>query len=116
MKHDPAKYLLDVQSAISRIEFYISSTPTIQDYANDIRTQDAVERQLAIIGEAINKALKENPTLVVTDAKKIVAFRNLLVHSYDTVFFPYVWDVVQNYLPLLKKEVAQLLKTYYRDS
>ena len=44
-----SKYLFDIQSAISLIESFLKNIDTFNDYQNDLKTQSAVERQLAII-------------------------------------------------------------------
>ncbi len=49
------KYLSDILTAIDLIEDFLVDTPDFSLYQNDLKTQSAVERQLAIIGEALNK-------------------------------------------------------------
>ena len=48
------KYLSDINSAIELIEDFVKNINSFTDYNNDIKTQSAVERQLGIIGEAVN--------------------------------------------------------------
>jgi len=71
------------------------------DYVSDLKTQSAVERQLGIIGEAVNKFEIFHPEESLDNARKIVGFRNRLIHAYDTVdssnlkafgFFPVILD------------------------
>ena len=73
----------------------------------DVKTKRAVERGLAIIGEAMNMPTKEDPQLKVESARAIVWMRNRLIHSYDTVDDRIVWEVVRQHLPELKA-VAQV--------
>jgi uncharacterized protein with HEPN domain len=54
------KYLFDIQSSISHIESFLNDIQTFDDYQHDLKTQSAVERQLAIIGEVANKLKQEN--------------------------------------------------------
>ena len=46
----------------------------------------------------------------MTNAIKIVGFRNKMVHEYDAIDNTQVWNVVVNYLPTLKNEIEILLK------
>jgi uncharacterized protein with HEPN domain len=72
--------------------------------------QDAVERNLAIIGEAINRMLKLKPDINISKARRIVDARNIIIHSYDSLDNTQIWAIIINHLPLLKKEVEALLK------
>lgn len=105
------KYLLDILLSIRYIEQFVSTTPDMESFAADALVQSGVERKLEIIGEAMNKALRLDETLAITEARKIVNFRNFIIHSYDDVNYPYVWQIVQQKLPLLKQEVLALLPT-----
>ena len=71
--------------------------------------KSAVQWQLSVIGEALNKALKMEESLPVTNARKIVDMRNKLIHGYDEVEDTVVWNVVIKYIPVLKEEVQKLL-------
>jgi len=99
------KYLFDIQSAISLIESFTQNINSFDKYLNDIKTQSAVERQLAIIGEAVGKLKQENTGLVLNNAKRIIDFRNRLIHSYDNIDSSIVWVVIKKHIPLLKKEI-----------
>ena len=52
------KYLSDILIAIDLIEDFIIDISDFNDYEKDLKTQSAVERQLAVIGEALNKFKK----------------------------------------------------------
>ncbi len=71
----------------------------------------ALERKLAVIGEAFNQLEAADASVSETfpELRKIVRMRNRIVHGYDSVDEELVWDVVQNRLPLLKKQVEALL-------
>jgi len=72
-----------------------------------------VERQLEILGEALNRALADEPTLEkrIPEARRIVGIRNRIIHGYDSVDDEIIWDVVSSKLrPLtetLKKEMEK---------
>jgi len=70
-----------------------------------LKTQSAVERQLVLIGEALNKLKKTEPDLTIQNDQKIIAFRNRLVHAYDNIDDAIVWMVLQTHLNNLKKEL-----------
>ncbi|MDQ3398965.1 MAG: DUF86 domain-containing protein [Deinococcota bacterium] len=103
--------LFDVLKASDAIASFIASQ-TLDDYRDSLLLRSAVERQLAIIGEALNGALKLEPDLSqgVSHVRRIVDFRNLLVHAYASVSVPVVWDVLKTDLPILRREVEVLLK------
>jgi uncharacterized protein with HEPN domain len=70
--------------------------------------QDAVIRNFEIIGEAASRlspAIRNRPGV---PWRKIIAFRNRLIHAYWSVDLPLVWNVIENDLPPLKAEVSRL--------
>ncbi|MBW8334152.1 MAG: DUF86 domain-containing protein [Prolixibacteraceae bacterium] len=71
--------------------------------------QDAVERNLEIIGKAINQLLKINPSIQISNARRIVDARNKIIHGYDSLEPVNIWAIVINHLPTLKQEVNDLL-------
>jgi uncharacterized protein with HEPN domain len=71
--------------------------------------QQAVERNIEIIGEAINSLLKIHPEITITNARRIVDARNKIIHGYDEIQSVQIWNIVINHLPLLKQEVERLL-------
>ncbi len=81
MDNQIEKYLFDVLESIDRIEKHVSGIGSLSAYQNDLKTIDAVERRLSIIGEALNKALRLNPQLHLSNKNKIVGLRHLLVHD-----------------------------------
>ncbi|GHT71014.1 DUF86 domain-containing protein [Bacteroidia bacterium] len=102
------KYLFDIQHAISLIENFTKDTSTFADYEKDFKTQSAVERQLAIIGEAIGKLKKESKVFEIENAKQIVDLSNRLIHSYDNIDNAIVWTIIKRHLPELKHEVENI--------
>jgi uncharacterized protein with HEPN domain len=69
--------------------------------------KSAVERHLSIIGEAINKFLKESNGNDLANAKQIISLRNRLIHSYDNVDDRLIWNIVRMHLNPLKEEVER---------
>lgn len=103
------KYLADITRAIELIEDFIKSVSSYADYVKDLKTQSAVERQLGIIGEAVNKFETIHPEVSLENSRKIVGFRNRLIHAYDAVDSSMVWAIIKKYLTPLKEEIAQKL-------
>lgn len=103
------KYLFDISHAISLIEDFMVDISDYNAFAKDIKTQSAVERQLAIIGEAVGKLIQESSNIQFSNARQIVNFRNRIIHSYDNIDVSIVWIITQRYIPLLKQEVQSLM-------
>lgn len=104
-------WLYDVLSSINEIEGYFIDTPKRFDiYQNDLRTKRAIERNIEIIGEAMNRILKENDKIEISNSRKIVDVRNRIIHGYDSVSDDLIWGIVIKNLPVLQKEVEMLLK------
>jgi len=103
------KYLSDIQYAISLIEKFLQETENYSAFVADLKTQSAIERQLGIIGEAVNKFRQEEKSVVLTHTKQIVDFRNRIIHSYDNIDVSIVWTIIRNHLPILKNEVEAIL-------
>ncbi len=72
MKEKSRKYLADIAMAIELIEEFIADINDFIDYDSDRKTQSAVERQLAIIGEALNHFRKVEPQIRIENDKQIV--------------------------------------------
>jgi uncharacterized protein with HEPN domain len=104
------KFLSDILRAIELIDSFTSDIKDYNNYVSDLKTQSAVERQLGIIGEAVSKFEKLFPESPLSNASKIVGFRNRLIHTYDAVDPTIVWAIIKNHLPPLKKEVILRLR------
>ncbi|MEK6476452.1 HepT-like ribonuclease domain-containing protein [Catalinimonas sp. 4WD22] len=107
MTEEGRKYLSDILIAINLIEQFTKDTPDFETYQADLKTQSAIERQLAIVGEALNKFRRTVPEVNIKHAQQIIAFRNRLVHAYDSIDNAIVWAILQNHLPKLKEEIAK---------
>ncbi len=101
------KYLSDITQAIDLIEEFTKSVSSYNDYVKDLKTQSAVERQLGIIGEAVNKFEILHPELSIENSRKIVGFRNRLIHAYDAVDSSMVWAIIKKHLGPMKEEIKQ---------
>ena len=106
MTEKGAKYLSDIIQAIELIDEFTKEIQSFSKYSKDLKTQSAVERQLSIVGEAVNKFDQLHPNETLENARKIVGFRNRLIHAYDSVDASIVWVIMKNYLPTLKQEAV----------
>jgi len=103
-------WLFDIKTAIANIENYLSDRPKVfAEYKKDMRTKQAIERNIEIIGEATKRILTLDATIQITNARKIVDTRNRIAHGYDTIMDEHIWAIIINDLPKLKKEVGKLL-------
>jgi uncharacterized protein with HEPN domain len=103
-------WLYDILTSINEIESYFFNSPKIYKiYQNDIKTKRAVERNIEIIGEAMNRILKEESEIEISNSRKIVDVRNRIIHGYDSVSDDVIWGIVIKNLPVLQKEVEILL-------
>ena len=103
------KYLLDIESIIQEIESIVArSDNNFEVFSADFLLKRAAERDLEIIGEAINKMMKLKPNLNISGIKKIIGLRNLIIHAYDSIEDELIWGIMLKDIPVLKKEIEQL--------
>jgi uncharacterized protein with HEPN domain len=103
------KYYDDIIVAISLIDEFLGEITLFSQYTVDRKTKSAVERQLAIIGEAIKKIKDIDANELINYHSSIIGFRNILVHSYDSVDDEIVWAIIKRHLIPLKKEITNKL-------
>jgi uncharacterized protein with HEPN domain len=107
-QRDPA-YLFDMLEASEKVQHYLKNK-TYEDFFKDDMLQDAVERNLGIIGEAarrISEALKqEHPEI---PWRKIIAQRNVLIHEYEDIDIGEIWEVASFHLPRLVDQIRPLI-------
>ena len=104
------KYLQDVLTAIEEVESFFDNKPKLfDDFYSDLLLRRAIERNIEIIGEAMNRILRIDESIAITNARKIVDARNYIIHGYDSLSPDILWGMVINHLPRLKKEVVALL-------
>jgi uncharacterized protein with HEPN domain len=110
MQHDSRAFLWDVRQAADAILDFVAGID-LKTYAETQVIHSAVERKFQIIGEALNRLSKSDPTIAtsIPDLPQIVAFRNMLIHGYAVVEHPRVWRIIQESLPPLRAKVAALL-------
>lgn len=104
------KLLLDVREAGDSILQHTSGK-TLTEYSADRFFRRAVEREFEIIGEALRRIEHGDQATAVQIAglRRIIDFRNRIIHGYDSIDDAVVWGVIEKDLPLLTKQVGDLL-------
>jgi uncharacterized protein with HEPN domain len=110
MRRDFRLYLDDILEAIHQIRTYLADQNE-EAFTKDRKTQDAVIRNLAIIGKAAGNLSEQiQKGELEIDWRKVKGLRNILIHEYFGINLPIVWDVVQNKLGPLETVCRRLLE------
>ncbi len=110
MRIESKKYLYDIQQAATRIAEF-TRAKTFGDYGADGLLRSAVERQFEVIGEALTQLARIDIETAsrLPEYRRIIAFRNVLIHGYAEVDHRVVWSIVELKLPALRQHVESLL-------
>lgn len=105
-------YLQHITEAIIRATGYLQYTDNFASFQQDQRSQDAVVRNIEIIGEAVTKIYKIAPDFIAEHPEipwaQMRAMRNLVIHEYFFVDLEIVWNTVKTDLPLLQQQVENV--------
>lgn len=110
MPHRVVVWLSDVQTSIDSINAYLGPFRNFYSYQENQMLRRAIERELEIIGEAMNRILDKQPDIAISTPRKIVGLRNLIAHKYDEINRERIWAIIVKDLPVLKEEVEKLLE------
>lgn len=80
-----------------------------ETFEKDVIFRKFVERNIEILGEAMNRILKIDPQIKITSSRKIVDTRNYVIHAYDSLKPDILWAIVVNHIPRLKAEICELI-------
>lgn len=108
-KRGDIEFLYDIKEAIRRIKTYIGKTD-YEEFLKDIKTQDAVVRNLEIIGEAtknISEGLKKKYSKV--SWKDLARVRDKVIHFYFGVNYDIVWNISKKELPKIARQIKEIL-------
>jgi uncharacterized protein with HEPN domain len=115
MKH-PGRvedYLGHIAEAIMRATRYVQPLPDRGAFEQNPQVQDAVVRNIEIIGEAVNHINRAAPEFIEQHPElpwqQMRDMRNIVIHAYFAVDLQVVWHTVQEDLPKLKEQVDHLL-------
>ena len=98
----------DLKDSLSSI---LTGQPKLfENFKKDILRQRAIERNVEIMGEAINRILKIDATFQLPNARAIVNTRNRVIHGYDSVTTEFLWSLIIKHIPALKEDIQSLLK------
>ena len=112
MDESTKKCLIDVLNACREVEEFFAHRPRLyEDFVHDTLRQRAVERNVEIMGEALNRILKADASFSLPDARAIINTRNRVIHGYDSVTTEFLWSLVIKHIPLLRKDVENLLNS-----
>ncbi len=107
---DNKVYLRHILERAGRVEIYLQGVDW-DDFQNDLKTIDAVVRNIEVIGEAATNLAEEFRARHSQVAwRKIIATRNRIIHGYASVDLEIIWDIAQNDLPILKKQIEEILE------
>lgn len=111
MEEKVQKWLYDIKLSIEEIDGFFKNFPKdFKQYSKNTMLKRATERNLEIIGEAVNRIIKYHPDFPIENAKKIIGLRNQIIHSYDNISDENIWSIIHKHLPLLKNEINQLIQ------
>jgi uncharacterized protein with HEPN domain len=110
MRLETKKYLEDIRQAAALLARFAQGK-SFSDYCADPLLRAGVERQFEIIGEALNRISRIDSSTIeaITEHRRIISFRNVLIHGYDAIDDNVVWDILETKLPTLRQEVDRLL-------
>ncbi len=110
MKSEILKYFHDILGSIDSIDSFLGEQRDLNKYLEDKMLRRAVEREIEIIGEAMNRILHIDPQIEISSARRIIGMRNRVIHGYDDIDNEIVWGTIQRHLPILKREIQKLMK------
>jgi len=109
MRRNHRLYLEDIFASIEKIQYYIVGL-SYESFIKDGLRVDGAVRNLEIIGEAANNLPQEiKDKYPAIEWRKIIDFRNVLVHEYFGIDFDILWDIIQNKLPDLNNQIKIIL-------
>ncbi len=110
MQPKAPKLLEDVRDAAAFIR-EVAQGKTLEDYRRDRLLRQAIERNFEIIGEAMTRLAQHDPETAarISKHRRIIDFRNVLIHGYDLIDHRIVWSTIEEEVPVLLAEAETLL-------
>jgi len=110
MKREIKKCLFDINTSIDSIYDYLGGDRNFFEYQKDKLLRRGIEREIEIIGEAMNRILRIDPDFKIENSRQIIDTRNWVIHGYDKVDDVIIWGIISNHLPKLRKEIEDYLR------
>ena len=104
-----SKYFDDILTCTLQIKEFMHDISDFNEFTNNIMLKKAIERNLEIIGEAMNTILKIEPNIQIRNSRKIVEVRNRLIHDYDNIDDVIIWGIVMKYLDELLEDIRKYI-------
>ncbi len=101
MKLVVKKYLFDINESIDSIEGYLEGNRDFSIYVSNKMLRRAIEREFEIIGVAMNRIEKIDPSINISSKKQIISMRNRVIYGYDKIDDEIVWGTIVRHLPKL---------------
>lgn len=102
-------WLEDILRSIDEIFDFLPEKRDFFEFQKDLKTKKAVERNIEIIGEAVNRITNyKNANIEIQNARQIIGTRNRIAHEYDNISDEVIWTIIVRELPKLREEILRL--------
>jgi uncharacterized protein with HEPN domain len=102
-------WLEDILRSIDEIFEFLPEKRDFFEFQKDLKTKKAVERNIEIIGEAVNRITNyKKAEIEIQNARQIIGTRNRIAHEYDNISDEVIWTIIVRELPKLKEEISKL--------
>lgn len=102
-------WLEDILRSIDEIFEFLPEKRDFFEFQKDLKTKKAVERNIEIIGEAVNRISNyKNAEIEINNTRQIVGTRNRIAHEYDNISDEIIWTIIVRELPKLRDEISKL--------
>jgi len=116
MKKDDTVYLRHIIDAFLQIERYTNGF-TYEEFLSNSLLQDAVIRQLEVMGEAArNLSADLQNEYPAIPWRQMISLRNRMIHAYFNVNLQIIWEIIQGDIPNLKQDMMRVLETLNQKS
>jgi uncharacterized protein with HEPN domain len=104
-------WLEDILRSIDEIFDFLPEKRDFFEFQKDLKTKRAVERDIEIISEAVNRITNyKNANIEIQNARQIIGTRNRIAHEYDNISDEVIWTIIVRELPKLKDEITNLIE------
>lgn len=109
MDHKVNAWLEDILRSIDEIFEFLPENKDFFEFQKDLKTKKAVERNIEIIGEAVNRLTNyKNAEIKIQNARQMIRTRNRITHEYDNISDEVIWTIIIRELPILRDEITKL--------